>query len=128
MVDHTSEALIYNIESDYEEIQFMHQVIAEILGGISKQVQELYVRDKIAKGLTDGGAARIGNDSAGGNKNAGGAGGTYPSGNNSAGGGGAGGTTGAAGFNRRAPGTPILDENGTVVEELGARGGVRFVV
>ena len=53
MVDHTSEELIYNIEADHEELQFMHETFAEILGGIIEQAQEVYGRDEIAKGLTD---------------------------------------------------------------------------
>ena len=47
-----TEELLYNIESDHEELQFMHQVFAEILGGIIAQAQEVYVRDQIVKGLT----------------------------------------------------------------------------
>ena len=53
MVDHTSEALVHNIEADHEELQFMHKVFAEILGGIIEQAQEVYVREEIAKGLTE---------------------------------------------------------------------------
>ena len=53
MVDHTSEELIYNIEADHKELQFMHKVFAEILGGIIEQAQEVYVRDEIAKGLSE---------------------------------------------------------------------------
>jgi hypothetical protein len=52
MVDHTSEALVYNIENDHEELQFMHELFAKILGGIIEQAQEVYVRDQIVKGLT----------------------------------------------------------------------------
>ena len=48
-----SEELIYNIESDHEELCFMHQTFAEILGGIIEQAQEVYVRAEIAKGLTE---------------------------------------------------------------------------
>ena len=53
MVDHTSEELIYNIQADHEELKFMHKVFAEILGGIIEQAQEVYVRDEIAKGLSE---------------------------------------------------------------------------
>jgi hypothetical protein len=28
MADHTSEGLVYNIEEDHEELQFIHEVIA----------------------------------------------------------------------------------------------------
>ena len=41
MVDHTSEELIYNIEADHKELQFMHKVFAEILGGIIEQAQAI---------------------------------------------------------------------------------------
>ena len=47
-----AEELLYNIESDHEELQFMHQTFAEILGGIIEQAQEVYVRGEIAEGLT----------------------------------------------------------------------------
>jgi len=53
MVDHTSEELLHNIQSDHEELQFMHQVFAEILGGIVEQAQEVYVREEIAKGMAE---------------------------------------------------------------------------
>ncbi len=48
----TSEELLYNIESDREELQFMHETFAEILGVIIEQAQEVYVRSEIARGLT----------------------------------------------------------------------------
>jgi hypothetical protein len=52
MADHTSEGLVYNIEEDHEELQFIHEVFAGVLGGIIEQVQEVYVRSEIARGLT----------------------------------------------------------------------------
>ena len=48
----TSEELLYNIESDLEELQFMHETFAEILLGVLEQAQEVYVRSEIARGLT----------------------------------------------------------------------------
>jgi hypothetical protein len=52
MADHTSEGLVYNIEKDHEELQFIHEVFAGVLGGIIEQAQEVYVRSEIARGLT----------------------------------------------------------------------------
>ena len=48
-----TEELIYNIEADHEELQFLHETFAETLGGIIEQAQEVYVRDEIAKGLAE---------------------------------------------------------------------------
>ena len=49
----TSEELLYNIESDLEELQFMHETFAEILLGVLEQAQEVYARDAVAKGMSE---------------------------------------------------------------------------
>ena len=53
MVDHTSEELIYNIQADHEELQFMHETYAEILGGTIEQAREVHARAEIAKLLAE---------------------------------------------------------------------------
>ena len=49
----TSEELLYNIESDLEELQFMHKTFAEILLGVLEQAQEVYARYAVAKGMSE---------------------------------------------------------------------------
>ena len=49
----TSEELLYNIEADREELRFMHETFAEILGGVLEQAQEVYARDAVAKGMSE---------------------------------------------------------------------------
>jgi hypothetical protein len=53
MVDHTSEALVAEIQELHEILGEHHEAFTEVLGEIIEQAQEVYARDNIAKGLTE---------------------------------------------------------------------------
>jgi hypothetical protein len=53
MFDHTSEALVADIQEAHDRLGLYHFSFARELGEIIDAAQEVYVRDEIAKGLTD---------------------------------------------------------------------------
>ena len=53
MVDHTSEALVAEIQAAHDRLGLYNFSFGTELGGIIEQAQEVYVRDEIAKGLAE---------------------------------------------------------------------------
>ena len=53
MVDHTSEALVAEIQAAHDRLGLYNFSFGTGLGGIIEKAQEVYVRDEITKGLTE---------------------------------------------------------------------------
>ena len=53
MVDHTSEALVAEIQEAHDRLGLYHFSFAAELGEIIEKAQEVYVREEIVKGLTE---------------------------------------------------------------------------